>query len=100
MLNGEAPRVTLARMGRVGDPADPRSQQPRGPAGRPSEGPIPSASTATHGRQDAPSGQRPAQSRGMRAYVMDGWLLGGAALGFVLEHRALKRFMLIAAAIV
>jgi hypothetical protein len=36
----------------------------------------------------------------MREYVMDGWLLGGAALGFVLEHRALKRFALIAAGIV
>ena len=31
---------------------------------------------------------------------MDGWLLGGAALGFVLEHRALRRFVLIAGGIV
>ena len=31
---------------------------------------------------------------------MDGWLLGGAALDFVLANRALKRFMLMAAGIV
>jgi hypothetical protein len=36
----------------------------------------------------------------MREFVMDGWLLGGAALGFVLGQRALKRFVLIAAGIV
>ena len=36
----------------------------------------------------------------MRDYVMDGWVLGGAALGFVLGHRELKRFVLIAAGIV
>ena len=36
----------------------------------------------------------------MREYVMDGWRLGGAALSFVLGHRALKRFVLIAAGIV
>ena len=36
----------------------------------------------------------------MRDYVSDGWLLGGAALAFVLENRALKRFVLIAAGIV
>jgi hypothetical protein len=36
----------------------------------------------------------------MREYVMDGWRLGGAALDFVLGHRVLKRFVLIAAGIV
>ena len=36
----------------------------------------------------------------MRDYVSDGWLLGGAALGFVLGSRVLKRFVLIAAGIV
>ena len=35
----------------------------------------------------------------MRDYVTDGWVLAGAALGFVLDHRALKRYMLSAAAI-
>jgi hypothetical protein len=36
----------------------------------------------------------------MRGYVSDGWRLGGAALGFVLENRALQRFVLISAGIV
>jgi Family of unknown function (DUF6159) len=36
----------------------------------------------------------------MRHYVSDGWLLGGAALGFVLGNRALKKFVLISAGIV
>ena len=36
----------------------------------------------------------------MREYVSHGWHLGGAALDFVLAHRALKRFMLMAAGIV
>lgn len=36
----------------------------------------------------------------MRDYVRDGWLLGGAALGFVLGHRAVQRFTLITAVIV
>jgi Family of unknown function (DUF6159) len=40
------------------------------------------------------------RSRGVRDYVRDGWLLGGAALGFVLRHRPLQRFTLIAAGIV
>jgi hypothetical protein len=36
----------------------------------------------------------------MRDYASDGWLLGGAALGFVLGNRALQRFVLISAGIV
>jgi hypothetical protein len=35
----------------------------------------------------------------MREYVRDGWLLGGAALDFIREGRALKRFVLISAAV-
>ena len=35
----------------------------------------------------------------MRDYVTDGWVLAGAALDFVLENRALKRYMLISAGI-
>jgi hypothetical protein len=37
---------------------------------------------------------------GMRDYVRNGWLLGGAALDFVLANRVLKRFVLVAGAIV
>jgi hypothetical protein len=36
----------------------------------------------------------------MRDYVTSGWLLGGAALGFVLRNRALQRFVLVAGGIV
>jgi Family of unknown function (DUF6159) len=32
-------------------------------------------------------------SRGFRSYLADGWHLGGAAIGFVLENRPLKRFL-------
>lgn len=46
------------------------------------------------------SGRAPRRSRGMRDYASDGWRLGGAALAFVLENRALQRFVLLAAGIV
>ena len=36
----------------------------------------------------------------MRDHVISGWLLGGAALGFVLRNRALQRFVLVAGGIV
>ena len=36
----------------------------------------------------------------MRDYVTSGWLLGGAALGFVLGNRALQRFVLVAGGVV
>jgi hypothetical protein len=36
----------------------------------------------------------------MRDYVVSGWLLGGAALAFVMRHRVLQRFVVRAAAIV
>jgi hypothetical protein len=42
----------------------------------------------------------PQRSRGVRDYVSDGWLLGGAALGYVLGNRALQRFVLISAGVV
>ena len=42
----------------------------------------------------------PQRPRGVRAYVSEGWRLGGAALGFVLGHRVLKRFVLISAGVV
>jgi hypothetical protein len=47
----------------------------------------------------APAGNAPQRSRGMRDYASDGWLLGGAALGFVLGNRALQRFVLLSAGI-
>ena len=46
------------------------------------------------------SGRAPRRSRGMRDYASDGWRLGGAALAFVLENRALQRFVLLAEGIV
>ena len=36
----------------------------------------------------------PGSSRGMRDYVISGWLLGGAALRFVLRDRVLQRFVI------
>jgi hypothetical protein len=36
----------------------------------------------------------------MLDYASDGWHLGGTALGFVLENRALQRFVLLSAGIV
>lgn len=47
-----------------------------------------------------PAGNAPGPSRGVRDYVSNGWLPGGAAMGFVLGDRALKRFVLIAAGVV
>lgn len=36
----------------------------------------------------------PPRSRGLRSYLADGWLLGGAAIRFVLDNRPLKLFLL------
>jgi Family of unknown function (DUF6159) len=47
-----------------------------------------------------PAGNAPGASRGVRDYLRDGWLLGGAAIAFVLGDRVLKRFVLISAGIV
>src|SRR5215211_2804497 len=47
-----------------------------------------------------PGANAPERPRGVRDYVSDGWRLGGAALGFVLGNRVLKRFVLISAGIV
>jgi hypothetical protein len=52
------------------------------------------------GAVTAAGGYGPGRSRGMRDYLGDGWLLGGAALGFVLRNRALQRFALTSAGIV
>jgi Family of unknown function (DUF6159) len=49
---------------------------------------------------NAPAGNAPRHSHGMRNYLRDGWGLGGAALAFVLGDRVLKRFVLISAGIV
>jgi hypothetical protein len=42
----------------------------------------------------------PRRSLGLRTYLADGWHLGGAAIGFVLENRALRRFLLITIGVV
>jgi hypothetical protein len=65
--------------------------------------PVQRYACAPHGTMRAVTtfpGRAPRRSRGMRDYASDGWRLGGAALAFVLENRALQRFVLVAAGIV